>query len=60
MAKKSREDEKAKVNAPSPHDQQWDRDDELRKRHFDVDRIMDKSSQALLIVSLEFKRIGQR
>ena len=41
MAKKSREDDKAQVNAPSPYDQQWDQDAASRKRHFDVDGIVD-------------------
>jgi hypothetical protein len=67
MAKKSRETEKAKVNASnedcriesSPNDPQWDPNDESRKRHFDVDRIIDKASQAHLNYSLEFARISE-
>jgi hypothetical protein len=67
MAEKSREDEKAKVNESddhsrieaSPQDQQWNPNDESRKRYFDVNSIVDKTSQAHLNGSIEFERLSE-
>ncbi len=73
MPKNNRQDGKGKVDAsndrpriePSPHDQKWKPnvnwkpDVEPRKRDFDVDGIIDKSSQARLDGSLEFERIAE-
>ena len=68
MAKKSREHGKVKVDASgqrsrnwdSPLERQWKPDVDLgRRRDFDVDRVIEKSSQARLNGSLEFERLAE-
>lgn len=44
---------------PSPDDRQRDPDDKSRKRHFDVDRIIEKATQARLNRSIEFERLSE-